>query len=123
MIILMEGTSGSVNVQIFNDNLKELQVLESKRNTIRKGLVHELPNAQDTVLCSYVTQRSGERSDVKPYEVQRTKYSKGWTILSEACTGETRRRTSEGLVGGAFGEGIDIGTLARRLTLVVWRGG
>ena len=50
MIIFVGGTNGSVNVQIFNDNLKELQVLESKRNTIRKGLVHELPNAQDTVL-------------------------------------------------------------------------
>jgi hypothetical protein len=57
------GTSGSVNVQIFNDNLKELQVLESKRNAIRKGLVYELLNAQDTVLCSYFAQRSGERSD------------------------------------------------------------
>ena len=34
-----------VNVQIFNDNLKELQVLESKRNAIRKGLVYELLNA------------------------------------------------------------------------------
>ena len=50
MIIFVGVTSGSVNVQIFNDNLKELQVLESKRNTIRKGLVHELPNVQDTVL-------------------------------------------------------------------------
>jgi hypothetical protein len=52
-----------VNLQIFNDNLKELQVLESKRNAIRKGLVYELLNAQDTVLCSYFAQRSGERSD------------------------------------------------------------
>ncbi len=26
-----------------------------------KGLVHELLNAQDTVLCSYFAQRSGER--------------------------------------------------------------
>jgi hypothetical protein len=57
------GTRGSVNVQIFNDNLKELQVLESKRNTIRKGLVYELLNAQDSVLCSYFAQRSGERND------------------------------------------------------------
>ena len=47
----------------FNDNLEELQVLESKRNAIRNGLVYELINAQDTVLCSYVAQRSGERSD------------------------------------------------------------
>jgi hypothetical protein len=42
-------------------NLKELEVVESKRNTIRKGLVHELLNAQDTVLCSYFAQRSGEK--------------------------------------------------------------
>jgi hypothetical protein len=53
LIIFVGGTSGSVNVQIFNDNLKELQVLESKRNAIRKGLVYELLNTQDTVLCSY----------------------------------------------------------------------
>ena len=52
-----------VNVQIFNDNLKELQVLESKRNAIRKGFVYELLIAQDTVLCSYFARRSGERSD------------------------------------------------------------
>ena len=51
------GTSGSMNVQIFNDNLEELQVLESKRNAIRKGLVYELLNAQDTVLCLYFAQR------------------------------------------------------------------
>jgi hypothetical protein len=63
LIIFVGGTNGSVNVQIFNDNLKELQVLESKRNAIRKCLVYELLNAQDTVLCSYFVQRSGERSD------------------------------------------------------------
>ena len=34
MIIFVGVTSGSVNVQIFNDNLEELQVLESKRNAI-----------------------------------------------------------------------------------------
>jgi hypothetical protein len=48
-----------VNVQIVNDNLKELQVLESKR----KCLVYELLNAQDRVLCSYFAQRSGEWRD------------------------------------------------------------
>jgi hypothetical protein len=57
LIIFVGGTSGSVNVQILNDNLKELQVLESKRNAIRKGLVYELLNAQDTVLCLYFAQR------------------------------------------------------------------
>ena len=49
----MGGTCGSVHVQTFNNNLKELGVVESKRNTIRRGFVHELLNAQDTVLCSY----------------------------------------------------------------------
>jgi hypothetical protein len=45
----------------FYSNLKALGVVESKQNIIRKGLVHELLNAQDTVLCSYFAQRSGER--------------------------------------------------------------
>ena len=61
LMIFVGGTCGSVHAQTFNDNLKELGVVESKRNTIRKGLVHELLNAQDTVLCSYFAQRSGER--------------------------------------------------------------
>jgi len=37
-----------------------IQVIESKRNAIRKGLVYELLNA---VLCSYFAQRSGERNE------------------------------------------------------------
>ena len=48
-------------MQTFNNNLKELGVVESKRSTIRKGFVHELLNAQDTVLCSYFAQRSGAK--------------------------------------------------------------
>jgi hypothetical protein len=63
LIVFVGGTSGLVNVQTFNDNLKALQVLKSKTNAIRKGLVYELLNAQDTVLCSYFAQRSGELSD------------------------------------------------------------
>jgi hypothetical protein len=57
------GTCGSVHAQTLNNNLKELGVIESKRNTVRKGLVHELLNAQDTVLCSYFAQRSGARGE------------------------------------------------------------
>ena len=52
-----------MNVKTFNDNMNELHVTESKRNAIKKGLAFELLNAQDTVLCSYFAQRSGERSD------------------------------------------------------------
>ena len=49
LIIFVGGTCGSVHTQTFNNNLKELGVVESKRNIIRK------------VLCSYFAQRSGER--------------------------------------------------------------
>jgi hypothetical protein len=54
LIIFVGGTCGSVHVQTFNSNIKELGVIESKRNTIRRGFVHELLNAQDTVLCSFL---------------------------------------------------------------------
>ena len=50
-------------IQTFNNNLKELGVVESKRNTIRRGFVHELMNAQDAVLGSYFAQRMGTKSD------------------------------------------------------------
>jgi len=53
LIIFVGGTCGSVHVQTFNSNFKELGAVESKRNTIWRGFVHELLNAQDTVLCSY----------------------------------------------------------------------
>ena len=63
LIIFVGGTCGSEHAQTLNNNLKELGIVESKRNTIRKGLVHELLNAQDTVLCSYFAQRSGARGE------------------------------------------------------------
>ena len=63
LLIFVGGTCGSVHVQTLNNNLRELGVLESKRNTIRRGLLHELFNAQDTVLCSYFAQRSGARGE------------------------------------------------------------
>jgi hypothetical protein len=63
LIVFVGGTCGSMHAQTFNNNLKELVVVESKRNTVLKGLVHELLNAQDTVLCSYFAQRSGERGE------------------------------------------------------------
>jgi hypothetical protein len=68
LLIFVGGTSGSVNVKNFNDNLQELQVIESKWNAIRKGLAFELLNAQDTVLCSYFAQRNeawGDRQKFK----------------------------------------------------------
>jgi hypothetical protein len=55
LIIFVGGTSGSVHAQTLNENLRELQVIESKRNAIRKGLVYELLNSQDTVLCAFTS--------------------------------------------------------------------
>jgi uncharacterized coiled-coil protein SlyX len=52
-----------VHVKTLNDSLKELQVIVSKRNAIMKGLIYELLNAQDAVLCSYFAQRNEERGD------------------------------------------------------------
>ena len=40
-----------------------LAAVESKRNTIRRGFVHDLLNAQDTVLCSYFAPRKGTKND------------------------------------------------------------
>jgi hypothetical protein len=81
-IIFVGGTSRSVHAQTLNDNLKELQVIRSKRNAIRKSLVYELLNAKDPVLCSYFAQRSGKRSECQNQGGARMKYSKGWAILS-----------------------------------------
>ena len=50
------------STQAFNKNLKELKVLGHMHNSIRKGLVHELLNAQDKVLCSYYAQRDGQQN-------------------------------------------------------------
>lgn len=63
LLVFVGGTSGSVHTKTLNDNLKELQVVESKHQTIRKGLVWELLNAQDRVLCSYFAQRNGRNDE------------------------------------------------------------
>jgi hypothetical protein len=90
------STCESVHAQTFNNNLKELGVVKSKRNTVRKGLVHELLHAQDTVLCSYFAQRSGEqgctRVRVVAEKVRWKKLSKGWTTLNEIWRGPVGRK-------------------------------
>ena len=57
LMIFVGGICGSVHAQTFNDNLRELGVVESKRNTIRKGLVQKLLNAQYgpvLILCAEI---------------------------------------------------------------------
>ena len=57
----MSVSCARLNAMALSKNLKELQVLGSKHDTIRKGLVYELLSAQDKVLCSYHAQRGGQR--------------------------------------------------------------
>ena len=59
LIIFVGGTCGSVHTQTFNSNLKELGVVESKRNIIRKGLVHDGPVL---ILCAEI-RRAGRKSE------------------------------------------------------------
>ena len=114
LIIFVGGTCGSVHTQTFNNNLKELGVVESKRNIIQKGLVHELLDAQDTVLSSYFVQRSGER-DASRSEIGM------WKKLSRAGQFHlkfgVRRRGGQrkgGLEAGGAGEQVDISIGAER---------
>jgi len=72
-----------VNVKTFNDNLKELQVIESKWNAIRKGFAFELLSAQDAVLCSYFAQRAEARGDRQVQE--------DWAILNDKLICVTKR--------------------------------
>ncbi len=90
--IFVGGTCGSVHVQTLNNNLRELGVLESKRNTIRRGLVHELLNAQDTVLCSYFAQGRVRGVRDGAGKVRWKKPFKGWTTLNEIWRGTVRRK-------------------------------
>ena len=92
-----------MHTQTFNNNLKDHGVVESKRNIIRKGLVHELLNALDTVLCSvlcsYFAQRSGERDASRSEIGMWKKLFKGWTVSfevwSEAAKWREERRTAK----------------------------
>ena len=59
------GACGSVHVESFNKNMKELGVLESKWNPIRQKLVRRLLEEQDKVLRSYFAQTLTEREDAR----------------------------------------------------------
>jgi ribonuclease HI len=115
LIIFVGGTCGSVHTQTFNSNLKDLGVVESKRNIIRKGLVHELLNAQETVLCSYFAQRSGERDAIRSEDGNVEEVFQGMDsfILSLEWGGEVDRGT----------ENCKQAAQANRLTLVLGQQG
>jgi hypothetical protein len=57
--VFVGGTCGSVHVESFNKNMKELGVLESKWNPISQKLGRRLLEEQDKVLRSYFAQKGG----------------------------------------------------------------
>ena len=91
LLIFVGRTSGSVNVKTFNDNLQELQVIESKWNAIRKGLAFELLNAQEAFLCSYFAQLRRGATAKSKYAME-WRHSKDWAILNDKLICVTKRK-------------------------------
>ena len=58
-ITFVGGTCGSVNVTSFEENLKELQVLELKWGKMRADLARKLLEEQDTVFRQYYETKWG----------------------------------------------------------------
>ena len=61
-IIFVGGTCGSVGEDVFNQNMKLLEVVESKWSTIRQKLARRLLEEHDKVLRSYFAQIYGGES-------------------------------------------------------------
>jgi imidazoleglycerol phosphate synthase glutamine amidotransferase subunit HisH len=61
--VFVGGTCGSVNVETFNQNLKLLEVPESKWNHIRRRMARRLLEEQDTVLRAYFAQKYDTTSE------------------------------------------------------------
>ena len=56
-LVFVGGTCGSVNVETFNQNLKLLEVPESKWSQLRQRMARQLLEEQDTVLRAYFAQK------------------------------------------------------------------
>ena len=56
-LVLVGGTCGSVNVKTFNQNLKLLEVPESKWSRLRQRMARRLLEEQDAVLRAYFAQK------------------------------------------------------------------
>ena len=63
-IIFVGGTCGSVGEDVFNQNMKLLEVVESKWSAIRQKLARRLLEEHDKVLRSYFAQIYGGESQV-----------------------------------------------------------
>jgi len=61
-LVFVGGTCGSVHFESFNENMKVLEVLESKWDLIRQKLVRLLLEEQDKVLRAYFAQKGGAGS-------------------------------------------------------------
>ena len=101
-------------MQTFKSNLKELGVVESKQNAIRRGFVHELLNAQDTVLCSYFAQRAGTKNDgccqkSKVEEIFQVQSPKDWRDLNENWWKAVERNMDRRVWMDSASEQVDVG--------------
>ena len=61
-IVFVGGTCGSVGEDVFNQNMKLLEVVESRWSTIRQRLARRLLEEHDKVLRSYFAQIYGGES-------------------------------------------------------------
>ena len=59
-LVFVGGTCGSVKVESFNKNLKQLEVPEGRWNRLRQRMARRLLEEQDTVLRAYFAQKYGQ---------------------------------------------------------------
>ena len=83
LIIFVGGTCGSVHTQTFNNNLKELGVVESKRNSIRKESCMSC-SMHRIWSCAHTLRRDQESGVQAGVELGMwKKLFKGWTASFE----------------------------------------
>jgi hypothetical protein len=113
LIIFVRGTCGSVHAQTFNSNLKELGVVKSKRNTIRRGFVHELLNAQDTVIsCADILRKEWVRKTMVVVRRVRGKKSfKDWKDSNDNWGQAVQRNMDREVEVDRASEQVDVGRL------------
>jgi len=95
-------------VQTFNSNLKELGVVESKRNTIRRGFVHELL----TRSCAHILHKEWVRKMMVVVKRARgKKSSKDWRDLNENWWKAVERNMDRRVWMDSASEQVDVGRL------------
>ena len=95
----MGGTCGSVHVQTFNSNLKEL----------------------GAVLCSYFAQRMGTKNDGCGQKSEGEKSSKDWKDLNDNWGKEVARNMDRKVWVDSVSEQVDVGRLKQNEKARGWQ--